>query len=861
MSDTAPVAPHEGTAATATVPPTPAGPSHALQLHHVLRRVWASPKGWRSLSAVNHNIVGRRFIFASLFFFFVGGVLAMMIRAQLATPNASFLDDATYAQVFTMHGTVMMFLFAIPLIEGFAIYLLPKIIGTRDLAFPRLGAFGYWCYVLGGAILLGALASGLAPDGGWFLYTPLSSKAHSPGINADVWLLGVSFVEISAITAAVEIVVTLLTMRAPGMSLSRMPMFGWYMLVTAWMMLIGFPPLIVGSLILEVERALDWPFFDVARGGDPLLWQHLFWLFGHPEVYIIFLPAAGIVSTMIPSFARRPLVGRLWIVASLIAMGFVSFGLWVHHMFTVGIPHLAQIFFSAASMLVAIPTAVQLFAWIATLWSGRPRMALPMLYLFGFLVVFVCGGLTGVMLALVPFNWQAHDSHFVVAHLHYVLVGGFLFPMLAGLYYWFPHMVGRMPIPRLGNWAFWLVFVGFNTTFFVMHLTGLLGMPRRVSGYSAGWGWEWTNLVSSVGSFVMAIGFVLLLLDLVLGFFVGRRTPRNPWGAGTLEWATPAPPPAYNIASQPVVTSREPLWDDDGLPARLAGGAGLLGRLEVDEQEALGTDPLTGAPTHVIRLPRPSWLPLLAGLVTGAFFVALLTGVYWAAPLALAGIVAIFWHWAWTIGLREDPAPVPAGPRDDPHSLLLPVHDVAHAAPGLTGLAWTLVADGAFFASLLFGYAYLCTIAPGDTPLPWLRSGIALPLLAALAFLLPPLSVQRAQAANAANCATRRQVWLAVATGASLLAAGMLAASVWPGLPSPRSHAYAAIVSVCAGYGVVHAGIGAVIAAYAWARGRAGFLSQRRTVELRIARLWWRYTATTGVVLVLALHLPAGWRP
>src|SRR5690606_10308224 len=335
--------------------------------------------------------------------------------------------------------TMMMFVFAVPMLEGLAVYLIPKMLGARDLAFPRLSAFGYWCYLFGGLVITASLLFDLAPDTGWFMYTPLSSDVHSPGMNADFWLLGITFAEIAAVAAGVELIVSILRLRAHGMSLDRMPLFAWYILVTALMIVIGFPPLILGSILLELERAAGLPFFDVARGGDPLLWQHLFWLFGHPEVYIIFLPAAGIVSTVLPVFARRPLVGYRWAVVAVVTTGFISFGLWVHHMFTVGIPQLALAFFSAASMLVAVPTGIQLFAWLATLWLGRPVPRLPMLWLFGFIVIFVAGGLTGVMLALVPFNWQVHDTHFVVAHMHYVLVGGMLFPLFAGLYYWMPH--------------------------------------------------------------------------------------------------------------------------------------------------------------------------------------------------------------------------------------------------------------------------------------------------------------------------------------------------------------------------------------------------------------------------------------
>ncbi|HVL54988.1 MAG TPA: cbb3-type cytochrome c oxidase subunit I, partial [Burkholderiaceae bacterium] len=425
--------------------------------HKRLTIPWSVGPGWRRWSAVNHTIVGLRFIYTGFAFFLIGGLLAMLIRTQIATSGNAFLDHDTYNQVFTMHGTIMMFLFALPVLEGVTFYLLPKLLGARDMAFPRLSAFGYWCYLFGGLILLTALFFGFAPNAGWFMYTPLSSRPFTPGINSDVWLLGVTFVEISAISAGVEIVVTVLKVRTAGMALNRMPLFGWYMLVVAFMIVLGFPPLVLASILLEVERAFGLPFYDPHRGGDPILWQHLFWLFGHPEVYILFLPAAGLVSTMVPTFAQRPIVGYRWVVASVIATGFISFGLWVHHMFAVGIPYLAEIFFSAASMMVAVPTGIQVFSWIATLWAGRPVLRLPLLYLFGFLVTFVLGGLTGVMVALVPFDWQVHDTHFVVAHLHYVLVGGVVFPLLAAAYYWMPHVTGRMPSERLGTIAFWLI--------------------------------------------------------------------------------------------------------------------------------------------------------------------------------------------------------------------------------------------------------------------------------------------------------------------------------------------------------------------------------------------------------------------
>ncbi|WP_378949059.1 cbb3-type cytochrome c oxidase subunit I, partial [Paracoccus sp. R86501] len=505
---------------------------NALQRHRALSRIWASDPGWRGwLTSVNHTDLGRMFMAVSAFFFIVGGILAMLIRAQLASPRSAFLGPEHYNQIFTMHGTIMMFLFAIPMFEGLAVYLLPKMLGSRDLAYPRLTAYGFWCYVFGGAMMIFSLLAGIAPDSGWFMYPPLSSTINSPGINSDFWLIGITFVEISAIAAAVEITVTILRYRAPGMSLARMPIFAWYALVTAVMILTGFPPLILGSILLELERSFGLPFFQVAHGGDALLWQHLFWLFGHPEVYIIFLPAAGAISTILPVMSRTRLLGHPWVIAAAVSLAVLSFGLWVHHMFTTGIPHLALAFFSAASTLVAVPTAVQIFAWIGTIAKGRPQLHLPMMWMLSFFATFVIGGLTGVMVAVVPFDWQAHDTYFIVAHLHYVLIGGFVFPMLGALYYWMPHVTGRKTFFKLGNKAFWLIVPGFHGTFLLLHWVGLLGMRRRIDTFDPGQGWEVINIIASVSSFVMAIGFALVLIDVVVNAAVAIRGSRDPWGA------------------------------------------------------------------------------------------------------------------------------------------------------------------------------------------------------------------------------------------------------------------------------------------------------------------------------------------
>ncbi|WP_448663911.1 cytochrome c oxidase subunit I [Sphingomonas sp. CJ20] len=825
---------------------------NALRRHRALTAIWGAPRGWRgTLVSVNHSDIGRRFILAAFAFFAIGGALAMLIRAQLATPDSAFVGPAVYNQLFTMHGSIMMFLFAIPMFEGLALYMLPKMLGSRDMAFPRLSAYGWWCYLFGGTILIAALAFGVAPDGGWFMYTPLASKVYSPGINADVWLLGITFVEISAISAAIEITVSVLKLRAPGMRLDRMPLFAWYLLITAMMMLVAFPPLILGSILLEVERAFGWPFFDPTRGGSPLLWQHLFWLFGHPEVYIIFLPAAGVVSTVLPVMARTAILGYEWIVAALLALAFLSFGLWVHHMFTTGIPHMALGFFSAASALVALPTAVQVFAWIGTLWSGKPERTLPMLYLMGFFLVFVMGGLTGVMLAMVPFDGQAHDSYFVVAHLHYVLVGGFIFPMLAGAYYWLPHFTGRARVPRLGEAAFWLILVGFNLTFFLMHLTGLLGMPRRVYAYAAEMGWTGLNLLSSVGSFIMAFGFALFALDVALQIFLSRRSRRNPWRATTLEWAMAIPAPAYNIASQPEVRGRDPLFDDPALALRLARGEGYLAEARHGWRETMAVDTTTGAIDHVVILPGNTRLPLVTGLVTGCFFLALLFGYYALALAPLAALVALGWYWAWTLGAREDVGPVSIG-----RGQTAPIHREARGAPGWWGAALLLVADGTLFASLLFGYAFLWVVAPNWPPPQLIDGGGGVALVAAVATGTGALLARRAQRATGAGSlrtAARASLAAAGAQGVALVALVTLGVTA---LPLPDSHGYAAASWALIAYAALHALIALLGAAFARARIAAGFVSTARSQELAVARMFADYAGAVTIVVLLCLVVP-----
>ncbi|CAI06208.1 putative cytochrome c oxidase subunit I [Aromatoleum aromaticum EbN1] len=825
------------------------------ELHQQFEEVWGNPRGWRAATIVNHTRIGLLFLLTGLGFFIFGGLLAMLIRAQLALPDQTFMDADTYNQVFTMHGTVMMFLFAVPMMEGLAVYLIPKMLGARDLVFPRLSALGYWCYLFGGLILAASLFLELAPDAGWFMYTPLSSLPYSPGVNSDFWLLGITFVEISAVTAAVELVVAILRARAPGMTLQHMPLYAWYILTMAMMIVLGFPPLILGSILLELERAAGMAFFDVARGGDPILWQHLFWLFGHPEVYIIFLPAAGLVSTMLPVFARRPIVGYRWVVVAVLTTGFISFALWVHHMFTVGIPHLAQAFFSAASMLVAIPTGVQVFSWLATLWLGRPVYHVPMLWLFGFLVIFVAGGLTGVMLALVPFNWQVHDTQFVVAHLHYVLVGGMFFPLVAAVYYWLPHFSGRMPSPRLGRWGFWLVFGGFNLTFLVMHWTGLLGMPRRAYTYAPGLGWDVPNLVSSIGSFIMAIGIATVLVDVLLHFRFGVRAAPNPWHADTLEWATRLPPTAYNFISLPSVDSRYPLWDRPDLVKEMARGEQGLATVAHGRRETWGTDAVTGEVREIIHLPGNTWLPFAVALVLSVVCIGLLVKAYAVASFATVVAAILVLRWSWENGAHEESGmgvPVSTG---DP-----PLHWRTHNGPGRWGMGVTLLADGALYAALLFGWFYLWTVAPqwqvpAQSPLD-ARGMLANALLLSAATLW----LRRVLAALRRGSDKGLRGQLAAIAALGLLQSAHLLWLMYTSDLAPKATAHDAVIVVVLGYGLFHcvlAGIATTLQAW---RVHYGYVDRAAPYEpIVLGQLWYYNLGVVWTAYVALVLFPATW--
>lgn len=840
---------NEGLAPPALNPlPRPAGEREALE------KAWKPPPaGWRRLSAVNNTYIGLFYVGTALLFFVLAGVLGLVMRAQLAVPQANLVSAATYNQIFTMHGTVMMFLFAVPVVEAMAVYLLPGMLGARDMPFPRLSAYGFWAYAIGGIVFFGTIFFGASPDGGWFMYPPLTGKEHSPGVGADWWLLGIGFIEISAIAGAIEIIIGILFTRAPGMTLMRMPVYAWAMLVTALMIVFAFPAIIAGTLLLEMERAFDWPFFIPARGGDPVLWQHLFWFFGHPEVYIIFLPAAGMVSMMVPALARTPLVGYRWVVAALLGVGLLSFALWVHHMFTAGLGSFTMHLVSAASFAVAVPSAVQVFGWIATFWRGRVEANAPTLFLVGFHAIFVLGGLTGIMVAVLPFDWQVHDTYFIVAHLHYVLIGGMVFPVFAGLYYWLPLVVaGRRLSERLGRWVFGLMFGGFNLAFFPMHIAGLMGMPRRVYTYDAGLGWEWPNLLSTAGAFIFACGVALCFGDLIRTFLAqSKREHDNVWNAPTLEWATGG---EYGLRSIPPVDSREPLWHYPGLRGAAEQGAYWLPRTVFGGREALVTSPVSATPRQLLVLPDDGWSPFIAAAGTAGFF--LLLTVSMVLPAVLCAVVALV---AMVVWLWQSDRPAGQAQAEVAHGIWLPTQLVGRHSHSWWAVVVLLCVDASVFASASFAHIHVSMAADICPPVGAALPPAAWPLASAALSVLGSLLLCWAQRAFSRS---ESQLWLRVAAALAMACAGgalalELAGHVQAGL-SPRADAWSATVAALLAWQALHVGILAIMGTYLLARSVSGRLRPDARATLDNTVLFWQYVTAQGIAGALLIQVLPG---
>jgi cytochrome c oxidase subunit I+III len=606
----------------------------------LLEQTWRDPPGVRGwFAAINHKTISLRFMVTTFVFFVLGGLLALAIRLQLAGPDGKVVGADMYNQLFTMHGSTMMFLFAVPVMQAVATYLVPLMIGARSVAFPRMNAFAYWIFTLGGMLLFLAFFLNLGPDAGWFAYVPLSSLQYSPTKRVDIWAQMITFTEMAGLMEAIVLITTILKMRAPGMTLNRMPLFVWTILATSFMVLFSMPAVMLASTALITDRLVNTQFFNPLKGGDALLWQHLFWFFGHPEVYMIFIPPLGFISTIVATFSRRPVVGYPAMVLAVVATAFLAFGLWVHHMFATNLPELGKTFFTAASLMIAIPTALQIFCWIATLWTGRINLRTPLLFVLAFFVILIAGGLTGLMLASVSLDTQLHDSHFVVAHLHYVLMGGAVFPLFGAFYYWFPKFTGRMLGERLGRWNFWLFFIGFNLTFFPMHVLGLQGMPRRVYTYPASMEWGTLNFLSTVGAFMIAVSVLLFIINVLRSRRHGALAGNDPWGAGTLEWSIPSPPPAANFEMVPVVHARDPLWEPARMPSHVSG-------LANDYREILVTSVADAELDHRLWLPSSSLAPFVTALATTVLFVGSIFtpwAVVWAALPVAAG--ATWWFW------------------------------------------------------------------------------------------------------------------------------------------------------------------------------------------------------------------------
>jgi cytochrome c oxidase subunit I+III len=815
---------------------TPAGRARAERLE----RIWQERPGvlgW--LTTTDHKRIGLLYLFTSMVFFGAGGVEALLVRTQLIRPNNGLLGPQAYDEIFTMHGVTMIFLFVIPISTGaFGNYLLPLMIGARDMAFPRMNALSFWIFAASGLFMYTSVFIGSAPDAGWFDYVPLASKAFSPGPNIDFYCLGIIFNGISTTAAAVNFIVTTFKLRAPGMSLNRMPLFCFAILAVSFALIFALPPLTVATAFLELDRRIGTHFYDLAAGGDPLMWQHLFWIFGHPEVYIIILPAFGIATSIIPTFVRRRMVAFPLVAVAEILVAFIGFGVWAHHMFATGLPTATTVYFAAASLIVVIPSGIQLFAWLTTIVTGQPRFETPLLFIVGFIVFFIVGGLSGVMFAAIPFDQQTTDTYFVVAHFHFVIFGAAVFPLLGGLYYWFPKVSGRMYHEGVAKVSFWLAFVGSAVTFFPMHIVGLLGMPRRTYTYGPGMGWSGLNLLETLGAYVLAAGLILIVVNLLVSLRRGAPAGNDPFRGATLEWATSSPPPEYNFAVIPAISSPYPMWDAEDRKEDVRRAE--RGELVLDTgHETPATTVVDGVMDEVLDMPSESPWPIVFAGSLGMVFVFLLTG-HVTTALVFVGACAVVLA-AWHHGESGH-----IGPR-------------GRAMPsGWWGMATFLATETALFGSLIGSYFYLRFTSP-----QWPQGGIAPPSAALPLALTAGLVLSALPMLGASRAASRgrgRAAWLLLALAFAMQAA-YLAVQVVSYVDdlntfSPSTNAYGSIYFTLLGAHHAHVLVGLLLNGWLLARLTRG-LTAYRAIAVRAVALYWYVVSLVGVAVVLTQVSPS----
>ncbi len=809
----------------------------------LLDQVWQERRGLlRWLTTTDHKRIGLMYFFASLAFFAAGGVEALLIRTQLIGAEQRLLSPEAYDQLFTMHGITMIFLVVIPMTTGaFGNYLIPLMIGARDMAFPRMNAVSFWIFLGSGLFLYTALATGQAPNAGWFDYVPLASKQFDPGLNIDFYGYGLIFNGIASTATAINIIVTIFKLRAPGMSLNRMPLFCFAFLAAAFSLVFALPALTLACIFLELDRQLGFHFYDVAFGGDPLLWQNLFWIFGHPEVYIIILPAFGIATSIIPTFTHRRMVLFPVVALAELLVALLGFGVWAHHMFAVGLATLVTVYFAAASMIIVIPSAIQIFSWVTTILTGTPEFKTPLLWIVGFIVFFILGGLSGITVAAIPFDQQVNASYYIVAHFHFVIFGGAVFPILGGMYYWFPKVTGRMYNERVGQVSFWLSFLGTWVTFFPMHIAGIEGMPRRIYTYPASSGWAALNAIESLGAYVLACGLVLVIVNLALGLFKGGRAGEDPWGGDTLEWATSSPPPPYNYAVIPTVSSAYPMWDRRDREAdllRLRRGQGLLAR----GHETPISSVQDGRLEEVLAMPPHSLWPVLAGLALFAGFLMLLLAHFLIAA-ALGGALALVllgWH-----AYQPEHRPL--------------ANDSDSLPGGVLGTSLFLGAETMLFAGLIASYFYLDFRA-----VHWPPPGLSLPETldpSILTAVLVATSVPMWLAASHARRGRLRQTVVAIAV-ATFVQAGYLAFQLHQLVAElhtvhPQQSAYASAYIALLGLHHAHVLLGVLLdlGVLFWlARSR---LSGYRVIGVRALALYWYVVNALAVAVLLTEIYPS----